>query len=73
MKKAIITVTFEMENAWDETDVAETGLRPAEGVYKFLQDEGFITTLVEEAPWFGLKLLTCEVREINEQSTITTT
>ena len=67
MKEAIITVTFKMSNAWDETDTVETGLEPFEGVRQFLENEEFIVNLAEEVSWFGLELLTCEVSEINEQ------
>ncbi len=67
MKEAIITATFKLPNAWDETDAAETGLEPFEGVRQFLESEKFIANLAEEVSWFGLELLTCEVSEISEQ------
>ena len=67
MKEATITAKFIMPNAWDEVDTAATGLQPLEGVRQFLEEEGLIDNLVEEASWFGLKLIECQVVEVHEQ------
>ena len=67
MKEAIITAKFRMPNAWSEEDTTETGLEPLGGVWQFLQDQGLVAGLTEEASRFGLELLECQVVEVNEQ------
>ena len=67
MKEAIITAMFKMTNIWNETDTAETGLSPREGVRNFLIDEGLDEELEVLAERFGMKLYDHWTFELNEQ------
>ncbi len=65
MKSALIRATFKMDNAWDEADTVETGLRPSEGVFAFLNGEGLTDGLAVLASRFGMRLRSWHV-EVGE-------
>jgi len=67
MKEAIITATFRMPSAWDDTDTADTGLQPLEGIREFLEGEGLIDDFIEGIYQFGLELLEYQVTEVRDE------